>query len=45
MILKKLIKIFIHGFLHLLGFDHVNEKDYKKLWLKKNKKILSLLKK
>ena len=24
---KKLIKIFIHGFLHLLGFDHIKNKD------------------
>ena len=28
---KKLIKIFIHGFLHLLGFDHLKEKDFKKM--------------
>ena len=28
---KKLIKIFIHGFLHLLGFDHLKNKDYKKM--------------
>tara|TARA_B100001173_G_scaffold89136_1_gene76619 strand:+ start:359 stop:820 length:462 start_codon:yes stop_codon:yes gene_type:complete len=28
---KKLIKIFIHGFLHLIGFDHTKEKDYKKM--------------
>ena len=28
---KKLIKIFIHGFLHLLGFNHVKNKDYKKM--------------
>ena len=27
----KLIKIFIHGFLHLLGFNHINNKDYKKM--------------
>ena len=26
----KLIKSFIHGFLHLLGFDHKNIKEYKK---------------
>ena len=28
---KKLIKTFIHGFLHLLGFDHNKIKDYKKM--------------
>jgi len=25
------IKIFIHGFLHLLGFDHKKNKDYIKM--------------
>ena len=25
---EKVIKIFIHGFLHLLGFDHKKNKDY-----------------
>ena len=28
---EKLIKIFIHGFLHLLGFNHVKDKDFKKM--------------
>jgi len=28
---EKLIKIFIHGFLHLLGFDHKRNKDYIKM--------------
>ena len=28
---EKVIKTFIHGFLHLLGFDHVKSKDYKKM--------------
>ena len=28
---EKLIKIFIHGFLHLLSFDHKKNKDYKKM--------------
>lgn len=27
----KIIKIFIHGFLHLLGFDHIKNKDYAKM--------------
>ena len=28
---EKVIKIFIHGFLHLLGFNHVKNKDYIKM--------------
>ena len=28
---EKIIKTFIHGFLHLLGFDHIKNKDYKKM--------------
>ena len=28
---EKVIKIFIHGFLHLLGFDHRKDKDYYKM--------------
>jgi len=28
---EKLTKIFIHGFLHLLGFDHKKNKDYIKM--------------
>jgi len=35
---EKLIKIFIHGFLHLLGFDHIKNKDYK-IMLKEEEKI------
>ena len=35
---KKLIKIFIHGFLHLLGFDHSKNMDYKKM-LREEKRI------
>tara|TARA_Y100000389_G_scaffold172368_1_gene180732 strand:+ start:246 stop:707 length:462 start_codon:yes stop_codon:yes gene_type:complete len=35
---KKLIKIFIHGYLHLLGFDHIKNNDYKKM-LKEEKQI------
>tara|TARA_B100000212_G_scaffold336757_1_gene310546 strand:+ start:208 stop:669 length:462 start_codon:yes stop_codon:yes gene_type:complete len=29
---KKLIKIFIHGFLHLLGFDHKKNSEYKEMY-------------
>ena len=35
---EKLIKIFIHGFLHLLNFDHKKNTDYKKM-LKEEKRI------
>ena len=35
---EKLIKIFIHGFLHLLNFDHKKDIDYKKM-LKEEKRI------
>ena len=28
---KKVIKIFIHGFLHLLDFDHIKLRDFKKM--------------
>ena len=35
---KKLIRIFIHGFLHLLNFDHKKDLDYKKM-LKEEKRI------
>ena len=28
---KKVVKIFIHGFLHLLNFDHIKKKDYIKM--------------
>ena len=28
---KKVIKTFIHGFLHLLAFNHIKDKDYRKM--------------
>ena len=28
---NKVTKIFIHGFLHLLGHDHIKLKDFKKM--------------
>ena len=39
---EKVIKTFIHGFLHLLGFDHVNNKDYKKM-LSEEEKLYKLV--
>ena len=35
---EKVIKTFIHGFLHLLGFDHIKLKDYNKM-IKQEQKI------
>ena len=34
----KVIKTFIHGFLHLLSFDHIKNRDYKKM-LKEEERI------
>ena len=28
---ENVVKIFIHGFLHLLDFDHIRKKDYIKM--------------
>ena len=33
---QKVIKIFIHGFLHLLGFNHIKYKDYLKMLREEN---------
>ncbi len=33
---EKVIKIFIHGFLHLLGFDHKKNKDHFKMLREEN---------
>ena len=35
-------KAWIHGLLHLVGYDHVKDKDYYKM-LKFEKKIISLI--
>ena len=34
---NKVTKIFIHGFLHLLGHDHIKLKDLKKMNLEEEK--------
>ncbi len=41
---EKVVKIFIHGFLHLLDFDHLKKKDYLKM-LYEEKKIFKSVKK
>ena len=33
---EKVVKIFIHGFLHLLGFDHKKNRDYSKMLKEEN---------
>ncbi len=33
---EKVIKIFIHGFLHLLGFDHKKNRDYSQMLKEEN---------
>jgi len=39
---KKVVKIFIHGFLHLLGHNHIKLKDFKKM-IKEEEKIYKLI--
>ena len=34
---SKVTKIFIHGFLHLLGYDHIKLKDFKKMLVEEEK--------
>ena len=40
---EKVIKTFIHGFLHLLGFDHIKDKDYKKMLSEEEKIYKSVI--
>ncbi len=40
---EKVVKIFIHGFLHLLGFNHIKNKDYK-IMIDQEKKIFKSVK-
>ena len=42
---KKVIKTFIHGYLHLLGFDHIKDKDYKKMLSEEDKIYKSVISK
>ena len=40
---SKVAKIFIHGFLHLLGYDHIKLKDFKKM-IKEEEKFFKCIK-
>ena len=42
---EKVVKTFIHGFLHLLGFDHIKDKDYKKMLSEEEKIFKSVISK
>ena len=42
---KKVIKTFIHGYLHLLGFDHIEDKDYKRMLSEEDKIYKSVISK
>ena len=42
---SKLIKIFIHGFLHLLGYDHIKLKDFKKMLIEEQEIYQTIQKK
>ncbi len=42
---EKLIRIFIHGFLHLIGFDHIRNKEYKEMIKVENKIYESVISK
>ena len=42
---EKVIKTFIHGFLHLVGFDHIKDKDYKKMLKEENRIYQSVISK
>ena len=39
---KKTIKIFIHGYLHLLGYDHINLRDYQIMYREEKKVFKSI---
>ena len=41
----KVIKIFIHGFLHLLNFDHIKNKDYKNMLREEDRIYKSIISK
>ena len=42
---EKVTKTFIHGFLHLVGFDHIKDKDYKRMLSEEEKIYKSVISK
>ena len=42
---EKVIKTFIHGFLHLLDYDHIKEKDYRRMLIEEEKIYKSVISK
>ena len=42
---EKVIKTFIHGFLHLLDYDHIKDKDYKRMLREEEKIFKSVISK
>ena len=42
---EKVAKTFIHGFLHLLGYDHIKNNDYKKMVKEEEKLFKSVISK
>ena len=42
---EKVVKTFIHGYLHLLGFDHIKNKDYKRMVSEEEKIYKSVISK
>ncbi len=42
---KKVVKTFIHGYLHLLGFDHTKDKDYRRMVSEEEKIYKSVISK
>ena len=40
--IKEFDKVWVHGFLHLMGYDHIKNKDYIKMH-KVEKRILNLI--
>ena len=42
---EKVVKTFIHGYLHLLGFNHIKEKDYRRMLIEEKKIFKSVISK